>query len=190
MSTADWTMGSTTARQTAVEPGRTLIGEVVSNGALMYAPRTLRLLVGADATCVRSPDGRLIWLETTDSSAFTAADGQVHKYTHTDEATVLVPRDTAAEARALVNLPAALAWSTATLQPGSQPADPQQFEHRPADIQTAAAADGRQLRLAVDRETGVILAITGKSLRGDFDLKLRSVHMVNTTPDHFAARHL
>ncbi|WP_206752110.1 hypothetical protein [Kribbella steppae] len=163
---------------------------MISSGALMYAPRTLRLLVGANAICVRSLDGRLIWLETTNSSAFTAADGQVLEYAHTDEEAVMVQGDTAAEASALVSLHAALAWSEATLRPGSRQADPRQFEHRAADIRTAATEDGRQLQIVADRETGVILAIAGKSLGGDFDLKLRSVHVVDSAPDHFAARHL
>jgi hypothetical protein len=183
-------MGSNTSRQVVVDPGRTLIAEVSSSGALMYAPRTLQLLVGADAICVRSLDGRLIWLETTDSSAFAKADGRVHEYAHSGEEVVLVPRDTAAEAKALVSLPAALAWSAATLQPGSQQADPEQFEQRAADIRTAATDDGRQLQIVIDRETGVILAVYGESLRGSFELKLRSVHVVDSTADHFAARHL
>lgn len=183
-------MGSNSSRQAEVGPSRTLIAEVSSSGALMYAPRTLRLLVGADAICVRSLDGRLMWLETDDSSAFTAADGHVREYAHSGEEVVMVPRDTAAEAKALVSLSAALAWSAATLQPGSQQADPEQFEQRAADIRTAATDDGRPLQIVIDRDTGVVLAIAGESLRGSFELKLRSVHVVDSTSDHFAARHL
>ncbi|MEJ1134506.1 MULTISPECIES: hypothetical protein [unclassified Kribbella] len=167
-----------------------MIAEVASSGALMYAPRTLRLLIGADAICVRGLDGRLIWLETTDSSAFTAADGQVRECAHNGEEVLMVPRDTAAEAQALVSLSAALAWSAATLQPGSQQADPEQFEQRPADIRTAATDDGRLLQIVIDRDTGVVLAIAGESLHGSFELKLQSVQVVDSTPDHFAARHL
>jgi hypothetical protein len=183
-------MGSNTSRQKTVDPGHTLIAEVSSSGALMYAPRTLQLLVGADAICVRSLDGRLIWLETADSSAFTAADGHVREYAHSGEEVVIVPRDTAAEAKALVSLSAALAWSAAILQPGSQQADPEQFEQRAADTRTATTDDGRPLQIVLDRDTGVALAITGESLRGNFKLSLRSVHVVDSTPDHFAARHL
>jgi hypothetical protein len=183
-------MGSNSSREKGVDPGRTLIAEVTSGGAVMYAPRTLRLLVGSDAICVRSLDGRLIWLETADSSAFTGADGRVHEYAHSGADVVMLPRDTAAEAQALVSLSAALAWSAATLQPGSQQADPQRFERRVADVRTAATEDGRQLEIVIDRETGVLLAIAGTSLRGTFELKLRSVHVVDSIADHFAARHL
>jgi hypothetical protein len=183
-------MGSATARHQAVEAGRTLMAEVITSGALMYAPRMLRLQVSASAICVRTLDGRLIWLETPDTTAFTAADGQIQQYADAADQTVMLPRDTAAEARALVNLPAALAWSAATLQPGAQQADPQHFEHRAATIRTATTAGGRRLQIAIDHETGVILTVTGPSLHGDFDLKLRSVHLVASTPDHFAFRHL
>jgi hypothetical protein len=183
-------MGSNTSRQEVVDPGRTLIGEVTSSGALMYAPRELQLLVSADAICVRSLDGRLICLETTDSSAFTAADGRVYEYPHSGEEVVMVPRDSAAEARALVSLAAALAWSAATVRPGSQQAAPEKFEQRVADIRTAATDDGRQLQIVIDRDTGLILAIAGESLRGNFEVRLRSVHVADTTAGHFAARHL
>lgn len=87
-------------------------------------------------------------------------------------------------------MPAALAWSTAMIQPGSRHADPLRYEHRAADIRTAATDDGRRLRIVIDRDTGVIRAITGESLSGDFELKLRSVHVVDSTHDHFPARHL
>lgn len=183
-------MGSHTSRREMVDPGRTLIAEVTSSGALMYAPRTLQLLVGADAICVRSLDGRLMWLETDYSSALTAADGRVREDAHSGEEVVMVPPDTAAEAKALVSLSAALAWSAATLQPGSQQADPEQFEQRTADIRTAITDDGRPLQIVLDRDTGVVLAIAGESLRGPFELKLRRVHVVDSTADHFAARHL
>jgi len=167
-----------------------LIADVIASGAVMYAPRALRLWVGADAVCVRHVDGRLVWLETADSSAFTSDDGLVHEYAHAGEDTVMVPRDTAAEARALISLPAALVWSAATLMPGSRQAEPHEFDHRAADVRAATTDDGRQLQIVVDRDTGVVLVIAGTSLRGDFEVMLRSVRVVDRTADQFAARHL
>jgi len=167
-----------------------LIADVISSGAVMYAPRTLQLLVDADAVCVRTPDGRLLWLETSDSSTFARADGRVHEFSHDSDDVVLLPRDTAADARALVGLSDALAWSAATVHPGSRPADTKDYEHRTADIRTATTEDGRPLDIVIDRATGVVLAITGSSLRGNFELKLRSVRVVDGAVNHFIARPL
>jgi hypothetical protein len=173
-------MGSASPQRVTVEPGCTLIADVVTTGAVRYAPRNLRLSVAAAAVCVRRLDGQLLWLETNDSCAFTGPDGHV-------QTGALLPRDTAAEAKALVDLPAALAWSAATLAEGTQP---QVYERRPADLRTATTTDGRQLTLTVDRTTGVVLALAGSSRQGPFEVKLESIRVVHTTPDHFAFRHL
>lgn len=84
---------------------------------------------------------------------------------------------------------AALAWCDATLLPNHQPPTTS-YESRTADIRKAITDDGRELELTVDRATGIVLAISGDSLRGPFELHLRSVHLVPRTPDHFTPRPL
>jgi hypothetical protein len=115
--------------------------------------------------------------------------GQAGFHPHgTSEAVEFLPRDTGAEARALVSLPAALAWCGATLVPEPRPI-PQSYENRTADTRKAVTDDGRELELTVDQETGIVLAISGNSQRGPFELHLRSVHLIPRTPDHFNPYH-
>lgn len=183
MSTADWSMGSTVSSHETVEPGKTLIADVASVGELMYAPRTLRLLVGASSVCVRDSGGRLVWLETDRLSAFTDADGQV-RIVHHEEETTLVPRDTGGEARALASLNAFRAWIDAHSESAPVPTEP--YLGRPSNGLTLSAEDGRSIAIIRDVETGIILSASGRSLRGNFELRVRSVEIRKTTADEFA----
>jgi len=176
-------MGSTVPSHETVEPGKTLIADVASAGELLYAPRKLRLLVGANSVCVRDPGGRLIWLETDRLSAFTAADGQVRIVHHEDE-TTLVPRDTGAEARALASLNAFRAWIDARSESAPVPTEP--YLGRPSNGLTLSTEDGRSTAITRDLETGIILSARGRSLRGHFELQVRSVEIRESTPDELA----
>jgi hypothetical protein len=176
-------MGSTVSSPETVEPGKTLIADVASAGELMFAPRRLRLLLGASSVCVRAPEGRLIWLETGGLSAFTDADGQV-RIVHHGDGTILVPRDTGADARALESISAFRAWIDACSQSAPVPAEP--YLGRPSNRLTLSTEDGRSVAITRDLETGIIFSARGRSLRGNFELQVRSVEIRETTADDFA----
>ncbi|MFI7062727.1 hypothetical protein ACIBL3_17220 [Kribbella sp. NPDC050124] len=167
----------------SVPPGRTVVAEIASTGAIAYAPRTLRLLLSQSGLAVREFD-RLLWLETDRLSAFTGADGQVMVVRHEGE-TTLVPRDTGTEARALASLGALRAWLDARSQSDS-PVPTAPYLGRPSDSLTLHTQDGRSTTITRDRETGIILAARGRSLQGTFELRMTSVEITQSTPEQFA----
>ena len=182
MSPNDWTMGTDSSfAELSVPPGHTVVAEVASTGAIAYAPRTLRLLLSQSGLAVRE-FGRLLWLETDRLSAFTGTDGQVRIAHHEDE-TNLVPRDTGTEARALASLNAFRAWLDARSASAPVPAEP--YLGRPSNGHTLTTEDGRSTEITYDLETGIILAAAGRSLQGDFEVRVRSVEITETTADQF-----
>jgi hypothetical protein len=183
MRSNDWTMGGTdrSFEELSVPPGRTLIAEVASTGAVAHAPRTLHLLLSQSGLAVRQSD-RLLWLETDRLSAFTGTDGQIEVIHHADEAT-LVPRDTGTEARALASVNAFRAWLDARSQ--FAPVPTEAYLGRPASEITLSTEDGRTTVLTRDLETGIILSARGRSLQGNFELRMTSVEITESTADQF-----
>lgn len=183
MSPSDWTMGTNSSLgDLSVPPGHTIIAEVDSTGAIAYAPRTLRLLLSQSGLAVREFD-RLLWLETDRLSAFTRTDGQVTIVHHEDESN-LVPRDTGAEARALTSLNAFRSWLDARSESAPVPAEP--HLGRASNGLTLSTEDGRSTAITYDVETGIVVSARGRSLQGDFELRVRSVEIRETTADQFA----
>jgi hypothetical protein len=181
MSTNDWTMGSgSPVPQASLPPGRTIIAEVTSVGAIAFAPRILQLHLSRAGIAVRE-SARLLWLETDRLSAFTDADGQIRVVGHEDGA-LFVPRDTGAEARALASLGAFSAWCD--LPSGSERGPIEQYLGRASTALTVGTGR-RSIAITLDLETGVVLAARGRSLRGPFELRMTSVDNTETIPDHF-----
>jgi hypothetical protein len=160
---------------------------VKTSGAVAFAPRSIELAVDGRTTAVRQLDGDLIWLETADYCAF--PDGDQIRVSRYDADSVLVPRDTGTEARALTSLETCLSWADAHLDLAGRP---RQSRHLDRDTLTSNAITrtGHELLISCDIETGVVLAAAGELLRGPFAVEVETLNLGGLPPGMLEPRHL
>lgn len=158
-------------------------------GAVRHAPRLLRAWVTATELCVRDEAGMLLWLATDDEIAW-VHDGQLSTAPKLNDsgADEIVMWEPATEVAALRTLRSAILWLGA--DPAPEPvAENARLFGRDVAWFDVPHAKVRNLRVAQDTETGVVMHISGTDPQhGNLLVEVTSIAVVPRDGIRFQAR--
>jgi hypothetical protein len=157
-------------------------------GAVRRAPRVLRAWMTDTETCVRDDAGVLLWLATDAQTAWVHDAHLVAAPTRDDDDEEGLLREPAPEVAALRSLRSATSWLGADPEPISSAAGARLFG-RDIDWFDLSHPTVRNLRVARDTQTGIILHISGTNpVYGDLLIEVTSIAVLPPDGASFQAR--
>lgn len=172
----------------AVPPAQMVELTIRTAGAVPRAPRVLRAWMTVTETCVRDDAGMLLWLATPAETAW-VHDGQlVSASTRDDDDAEGLLREPAPEVAALRSIHDATSWLGAN-HGGLRAGDDTRLFGREVDWFELTHPRLRNLRIARDAATGIILHVSGSDPRhGDLLVEVTSLAVLPHDPARFRSQ--